>query len=210
MERKAVWLERLLAGTRGHILRLLRRREQTVTELAAELSLTDNAVRTHLSALERDGLVEALPAQPRGVGKPPVVYRATAGADELRPKGYAPVLGALLGAMAARLPEQERDALLHDAGRMAAGGVAGGDLRERVDAAVRVLGALGGEGEVERNGHLTITGYSCPLAAVVSGHPEVCRLAESLVSGIVGVPVVEECERTGRPHCRFRVLEEER
>src|SRR5215207_4354647 len=76
MERKAVWLERLLAGTRGHILRLLRRRERTVTELAAELSLTDNAVRTHLSALERDGLVEALPAQPRGVGKPPVVYRA--------------------------------------------------------------------------------------------------------------------------------------
>ena len=210
MERKAVWLERLLAGTRGRVLRLLRRRERTVTELAAELSLTDNAVRTHLAALERDGLVEALPTRPRGVGKPPVVYRATAGADELRPKGYAPVLGALLGAMAERLPEGERDALLRDAGRRVGGGAAAGSMDERLEAAVRLLGELGGEGEIEREGGVTIRGYSCPVAAVVPAHPEVCRLAEALVSGIVGVPVVEKCDREGRPRCRFRVLEEGR
>lgn len=209
MQRKTIWLERLLAGTRGQILRLLRRQERTVTELAAELKLTDNAVRTHLAALERDGLVEPLPAVPRGVGKPPVVYRATASADELGPKGYAPVLGAVLEALSERLGPEETDAVLRAAGWSAAGGQAEGDLRARLAAAVEVLGHLGGEGELRVEDGLAIRGYSCPVAAVVPRHPEVCRLAEALVSRIVGVPVVEECEKGGRPHCRFRVLEGE-
>jgi predicted ArsR family transcriptional regulator len=209
MQRKTVWLERLLAGTRGQILRQLRREERTVTELAAELKLTDNAVRTHLAALEKDGLVEPLPAVRRGVGKPPVVYRATASADELGPKGYAPVLGALLDALSERLGPEEADAVLRAAGRRAAGGQAEGDLRARLAAAVEALGQLGGEGELRVEGGLTIRGYSCPVAAVVPGHPEVCRLAEALVSSIVGVRVVEECEKGARPRCRFRVMEEE-
>src|SRR5581483_9280869 len=51
------WRERLFKSTRGKILDLLRTRERTVNELAAELHLTDNAVRAHLASLERDRLV---------------------------------------------------------------------------------------------------------------------------------------------------------
>src|SRR5947207_14022546 len=52
------WNKRLLASTRGKILALLRTENRTVNELAAALSLTDNAVRAHLLSLERDGLVQ--------------------------------------------------------------------------------------------------------------------------------------------------------
>src|SRR5437763_9822264 len=51
------WRERLFKSTRGKILDLLRTRERTLNELAAELRLTDNAVRAHLASLERDKLV---------------------------------------------------------------------------------------------------------------------------------------------------------
>ena len=51
------WRERLFKSTRGKILDLLRMRECTVNDLAAELRLTDNAVRAHLASLERDRLV---------------------------------------------------------------------------------------------------------------------------------------------------------
>ena len=44
-----------------------------------------------------------------------------------------------------------------------------------------------------------------PLAAAVSVHPEVCRLAETLVGEIVKVPVVEKCDRASRPQCRFEI-----
>lgn len=52
------WLERLASGTRGRLLALLQRSKQSVNELAAAVGISDNAVRTHLGALQRDGLVE--------------------------------------------------------------------------------------------------------------------------------------------------------
>ena len=51
------WNKRFLASTRGRIIALLRPSSRTVNELAEALELTDNAVRAHLTALERDGLV---------------------------------------------------------------------------------------------------------------------------------------------------------
>ena len=38
-------------------------------------------------------------------------------------------------------------------------------------------------------------------------HPEVCQLAESLLSEIIGADVQEKCEREGTPRCSFEVTE---
>ena len=54
------WWEKQIGGTaRGRIIALLRRGASTVEELAAELGVTDNAVRAHLQLLEREGLIQA-------------------------------------------------------------------------------------------------------------------------------------------------------
>ena len=50
--------QRFLESTRGRIVTLLRGSPRTVKELATGLELTDNAVRAHLTTLERDGLVQ--------------------------------------------------------------------------------------------------------------------------------------------------------
>ena len=63
------WRRRLLASTRGKILALLRADSHTVNELAEALELTDNAVRSHLTSLERDGLIQQLGMRP-GFRKP--------------------------------------------------------------------------------------------------------------------------------------------
>ncbi len=52
------WVERLTGETTSRLLSLLRRSRLTITALADALHLTDNAVRTHIAALERDGIVE--------------------------------------------------------------------------------------------------------------------------------------------------------
>ena len=201
------WIHRLLGGTRGQIVALLRRSGRTVNELAAALRLTDNAVRPHLTALERDGLVEQRVAR-GGVGKPAYVYHLTAEADALLPKPYAPVLGLLLTALAERLPRDEVESLLREVGRRAAAGqrVGDGDLPTRLHAAVEVLGALGGDAELEQGeGAAFIRGYSCPLAALVPAHPEACHLAEALLTEVVGAEVREQCEKGDHPRCRFRI-----
>ncbi len=69
---------------------------------------------------------------------------------------------------------------------------------------MEALNSLGGLAEYEiADGSVTIRGYSCPLAAVTAEHPEVCRLAETLVSDLVGVPMHEACVRDGQPRCAF-------
>src|SRR5437899_13088388 len=89
------WNRQFFVSTRGRIITLLRRGSRTVDELAQALSLTDNAVRTHLATLERDGLVRQRGAR-RGSGKPAYVYDLTPEAEQLFPKAYGPVLHELL------------------------------------------------------------------------------------------------------------------
>jgi predicted ArsR family transcriptional regulator len=73
-----------------------------------------------------------------------------------------------------------------------------------------VLEALGGSPRIEREAEgLIIRSGSCPLAAAVSEHPEVCGLAEALVAEVVGATVQERCERDGRPKCCFELREAE-
>ena len=110
------WKDRLLGTTRGKIITLLRRGERTVNELAAELELTDNAVRTHLAALERDGLA-VLAGVRRGVGKPSHVFVLTPEAESLFPRAYAIVLRTLVETLRAALPPEQVDAVVAAAGR---------------------------------------------------------------------------------------------
>jgi predicted ArsR family transcriptional regulator len=197
-------------STRGRIVTLLRRTGLTVDELAGELGLTDNGVRAHLATLERDGIVRQRGSVRRtnGGGKPAYVYELTPEAEDLFPKAYAPVLLRLLDVLSARLGPEESEALLRAVGRNLAEErtTPSDDVHARLEAAVNVLNELGGLAELEeRDGGLVIRGYSCPLAAVTPEHPEVCRMAETLLAELAGVPIHEHCDRGESPRCCFEV-----
>lgn len=204
----STWRERLLATTRGRVLSLLRWGPRTVGDLAGSLDLTDNAVRLHLSALERDGLVVQEGVR-RGVGKPAHVYRLSEEAETLFPKAYATVLAEVIDFVREREGRAGLDEFLRAVGRRAGTRAAArsANLRDRVDAAVALLADLGGLATVrEEDDALVIQGFSCPIAAIVGANPEACGLAEELVSGVVGAPVSECCDRShGVPMCAFRV-----
>jgi predicted ArsR family transcriptional regulator len=201
------WVERFAGETRAKLLGLLRRSRQTITGLADALHLTDNAVRTHVAALERDGIVETVGTQRDTGGKPARVYALTGEGEELFPKAYALVLGELVEEIA-RVDGWERATdILRSVGRRAASGTDVPPDREgRVAAAAAALRGLGGDIEVQHTDRgFVLQGYGCPLSAVTAKHPQVCALARALVEEITGEPVDECCERDGRPRCRFRV-----
>lgn len=208
----SAWSHRFLSSTRGRLIALLRRDTRTVDDLASALNLTDNAVRAHLAALERDGIVRQGGVRRDGnVGKPAYAYELTAAAEQFFPQPYATVLNEMLAILDGDMSPGEIETLLRRIGaRMASEYPPGhGDMRMRLEAAVDALNQLGGLADLDMDGEkLLLRGYSCPLAAVVPGHPDACRLAEAFVSEVAGVPVRECCDREVIPHCRFEAAKE--
>src|SRR5687768_10941270 len=202
---------RFLETTRGQIVGLLRKSAATVEELARSLGLTDNAIRSHLTSLERDGLIrQGGVRRGPGAGKPATVYEIHPQAEPLFSRAYEPVLVALLDELAQRTPARQSDDLMRAVGRRLAEAVGrppAGDLATRVAAAAGLLDTLGGAAEVERNGNaFVIRGCGgCPLASATSHRPELCRAIESLLTDYVGAPVQECCDRGERPRCHFEV-----
>ena len=200
--------KRFFESTRGQIVTILRGSPSTVDELAKELNLTDNAVRAHLATLERDGVVRQTGLR-RGPRKPHFTYALTDDADKLFPKAYDALLNQLIAVLKSRLKPNEIEDILREVGRAVAADAApgkDGSLDSRVQTALKVLEAIGGAAEVEKDDDkIVIRSGGCPLAAAVNVHAEVCRLAETLVAEIVKAPVVEKCDRDGRPKCRFEI-----
>lgn len=199
--------ERFFSSTRGQVVTLLRGGSRTVDELATELGLTDNAIRAHLTGLERDGLVQQ--GEPRrGVGKPAHTFQLTEDAERLFPHAYGALLNQLLTVLAERLPSEQLADVMREVGhRLPTGQSApSGDVRKRVEQAVALLSNLGGFAEIEETaGGYVIQGCTCPLAAAVDATPNACLLAETLLSDATGLPVHQICDPGPPPRCRFEI-----
>lgn len=202
------WFDVLAVGTRGRMLVLLRRAENTISGLAAELGISDNAVRTHIASLQRDGMVEEAGVLRATGGKPAQLYRITKAAEELFPKAYALVLGQLIEVLEGRVGREGVVELFREVASRAAAPhrSEAADPEMRIAAAVEVLKAIGGDVVVERidDGWL-LRGHGCPLSGVVRDHPSVCTVAQALIEELTGLPADECCHRGDRPNCSFRV-----
>lgn len=204
------WDKRFLSSTRGRVVQLLRQGEATVNELATALELTDNAVRAHLTTLERDGLVQQR-GQRAAARKPERLYVLTADAEQLFPKAYHLILNLLLDVLNEKLPAEDIEQTLQEVGHKLAAlqkydTGAEDTLPARLAVALDVLKGLGGLAELkEVDGKYMICGKSCPLAALVGRHPNVCAVAEAMLSELLEATVVEKCDRGETPRCTFEV-----
>src|SRR5262249_11785102 len=153
------------------------------------------------------GLVRQSGVQ-RGHRKPHFAYELMAEAENLFPKAYDALLNELISVLKDRLSPEALDQILREVGHsLAASHVSSNpdaDFESRAQIALKVLEALGGSARIEKDGdELVIRSDSCPLTVAVNSHPEVCKLAETLVATIMQTKVQERCDRNGSPRCRF-------
>lgn len=200
--------KRFQESTRGRVVELLRLRSRTVEDLAQELGLTDNAVRTHLATLERDGIVrqEGVRRGP-GAGKPAWIFGITPAAEPSFSKAYIPLLLALLEELSESQDPEQTEAVMRRVGRrLAAAHVVNGDRAARMNAAAALLRDLGAVAEVkEENGRIVVQGNGCVVGLAVSANATVCRAIETLLAEITGEPVHECCNRGERASCCFHI-----
>ncbi|HTL43003.1 MAG TPA: winged helix-turn-helix transcriptional regulator [Vicinamibacterales bacterium] len=199
----------LMDTTRGRIVALLQKDDLAVDDLAVALRLTPNAVRSHITAMERDGVVQRVGLRP-GTTRPFQTYQLTPETDQLLSRAYIPFVSQLISVLTAALPADDVERLVREAGRGLARALIRASpadtLEEKAAAASVVLNEeLGSLTHVESNGHLVIRGAGCPLSALTGRHPAVCRAMETLVTEMVGAPARECCDRSNRPKCCFDI-----
>lgn len=197
--------ERFAESSQGRIVQQLRGGDRTVEDLATNLELTGNAIRGHLLALERDGIVEQRGRRP-GLRRPAIEYGLTSASEQHLSRAYVPVLQALVATLAERSTPAQLKTVLEEVGRRLALAAPrpAGDLGARAEAAAQILRDLGANISIERRAHsATVRGSACPLADVVAQHPAVCRSVQTLLEEVSGAAVEEVCDHGPRPACGF-------
>jgi predicted ArsR family transcriptional regulator len=186
----------------------------TVEDLSKGLGVTDNAVRQHLTALERDGMVARGETQSTG-GRPEHLYRLTTTGQELFPRHYSWFAELLINSLR---EEQGSDALRERlkgmgkaVGRQVAGRLAGvKDKRERIRALSGIMRELGYQsgaiGPEEK--WPAIEASNCVFHTLAKCYPEVCHFDLAMMSEVVGCDVIhDECMVRGGHVCRFKFKE---
>jgi predicted ArsR family transcriptional regulator len=197
--------------TRGRIVESLKRhRARTATELSAEHGITPNAVRQHLSRLERDGLV-AEQAQRIGRTKPTFVYSLTQEGERLFPQRYPLLLNVLLDELAREDGPGRLKELFSNIGRRSAqrhaARFAGKELPDRVAELASFLRERGVIVEYEKtDSGYAFREYNCPFKDTVTTHPEICSMVHTLMEEVLpGKPLQVSSISRGDERCEFEL-----
>jgi predicted ArsR family transcriptional regulator len=183
-------------------------------QLAARLSLTAMAVRQHLYALQREGLVAA-EERAGPVGRPAKFWRLTREADRLFPEAYAELSVALLDAMQetfgadglARVLDSRCARQRTDYARR----IRPADpLEEKVAELARVRTEEGYMAEVrqEPDGSFLLVENHCPICAAANVCQGFCSTELELFRSVLGPGVGVEREEhivSGDRRCAYRV-----
>ena len=183
-------------------------------QLAERLGLTAMAVRQHLYALQREGLVSA-EERPVPIGRPAKFWRLTRDADRLFPEAYAELSVALIDSVKDAFGDEGLERVLTsrcarqrtDYGkRIKPGDSLGKKLQEL--AKVRTEEGYMAEIRAEDGGGYLLIENHCPICAAANACQGFCATELDLFRSVLGPGVtVERAEHiiSGDHRCVYRV-----
>lgn len=184
----------------------------TVDELASGLTITRNAVRQHLAALENAGVVIASETRPSG-GRPQQLYVLSDKGFEMFPRQYTLLAKLLVEAVVqeggnAGLAKCMKTMGLAASKQLQAEQPLMKTQAERVSKLVSVMKQLGyGAKEVPNAGKTTIIeADNCVFHNLAREHAEICQFDLALMANFSGQPVDHQsCMARGDNVCRFKL-----
>src|ERR1051326_7899019 len=199
----------MIAGrsTRMEVLELVRRKGHASAEtIASDLGVTPNAVRQHLTNLERDGFVVSHPER-RARGRPSLLFTLTERAHSVFPKRYGQLATMVLqevqemggpealDELFARVAARHAQAIEKDLD-----GLSFEDKLHRVVTWIGRAGTLVEETETDEGVRVTI--HNCPFRNTALKFPQVCTITPQLISRLTGAAVSQSDSIHRRdPYC---------
>ncbi|MNO81242.1 MarR family protein [compost metagenome] len=181
----------------------------SIDDLAEHLGVTRTAVRQHLAALERDGLVERTATRPTG-RRPQQLHQLTELGREQFPRQYQLLADLLIGEVAELIGHEQLVRIMRELGRKLAGNLERQAVDEQRIASHMQQAGYEAQLIASTAGETEIVAYNCIFHHLASAHPEVCELDLALIAGLAGRGVEHlECMVRGGAVCRFRLKDED-
>jgi DeoR family suf operon transcriptional repressor len=210
-------IPRLPAGRRAVLYAVRRRGEATSEQVAEQLDITVSGARQHLSALVREGLVEASelpsPSPSAKRGRRTLVYAATAAADAYFPKAYGELTNELLGYVADSDPAllddlfaKRRQHRIENAhARLASKHTLGTQVAELA----KILDEDGYLATHERvgTGVYRVIEHNCAIWAVAQKYGQACVSEIDFIRAVLPDATVERVQHmvAGARHCAYEI-----
>ena len=188
-------------------------------QLGKRLGLTAMAVRQHLYALQREGLVSA-EARPVPIGRPAKFWRLTRDADRLFPEAYAELSVALIDSVKDAFGEEGLERVLTS--RCARQRMdytkripPGASLKRKLGELAKLRTEEGYMAEIrnEGDGSYLLVENHCPICAAANACQGFCSTELDLFRAVLGPTVsVERAEHIvkGDQRCVYKIREEGR
>jgi predicted ArsR family transcriptional regulator len=182
----------------------------SVKELSVLLNMTGANVRHHLSVLESSDLIEVVALRNEGRGRPANVYGLS---RRMLGDGMDKLSAALLDVWLVHATKDAREEGLKAVAGRLAGDWEGETLHlmKRLAGTIDRLNALHYQARWEASpaGPRIILGH-CPYHAIISDHPELCRLDSLLLQAFLKIPVEHtvklQLNDKNMPFCAFLVM----
>ncbi len=196
--------------SRQKIINYLKRSDwMTVAELSRKVGITPMAVRQHLLALDRQGIVRNV-VRKTGIGRPVFLYGLTEKAEGIFPKSYGSFINDVFGAIVdLEGPEKLENIFRHRKERLLSNkfrvlsGISG--IEKKIGTMAEMLEREGYMTEFEEQpGGYVLKQFNCPISEVSSAYPEPCKFELDLYKDIFGEGVVRhECMSEGGTSCSY-------
>ncbi len=206
-----------LTGAKRRLLERLQRVDAaSASELAAHFGLTDTAVRQHLEAMERAGLVErasAATAAPIGRGRPAARWRLAASAATAFADRHVDLTVDLIESTRVELGEEALERVIDARARRQAhqyrAVVGSGSVAVRVRRLAEQRTREGYEAEaVPDGGDLVLVEHHCPICTAAQACTSLCRSELDVFRAVLGPAVRVEREQhllAGDRRCAYRI-----
>lgn len=202
-----------VSGGRRRVAEQLKRAgPSTACQLAAELGITESAVRQHLDALAAHGLVDRRSRPPAGRGRPATIWLLTDLARDLFPDRHADLTVELLDALGTELGADAVDAVIAaresaQLARYRSCVPSGGPVEARVAALARARTAEGYMAETRGSGNrVELIEHHCPICDAASACRNFCRSELAIFTEVLGDDVTVERTRhllSGDERCAY-------
>ncbi len=203
--------------TRRVIVKLLKQEGPTDAEtLASHFNITAMAVRQHLYALQKEGLV-TYQEEARPMGRPAKLWQLTPAADRFFPNRYAELTLSLINSMKEAFGEEGLARLLEVRTREQIQTYRAivprhAPLRQRLEALAEQRTEEGYMAEItaQADGTFLLAEKHCPICAVATACTGLCRMELEIFQAALGEDVsIERIEHilNGDRRCVYRVLE---